>query len=54
MVRTAEIANATILLVNVVKRHPHGDGMARLQHEVVAILMRGSGLAYAGRFVEVL
>ena len=52
--RTSKVTNATILLVHRVKRHLHGEGMARLQHEELAILVGWGGLAHARWFVEVL
>ena len=51
-VRSPKVAHATIFLVHDIERHPHGYGVTRLQHEVMTILMGGSGLTYAGRFVE--
>ena len=53
-VRSSKVAHASIFLVHGIERHPHGYGVAGLQHEVMAILMGWSGLAYARRFVEVL
>ena len=53
-VRAANVANAAILLIHVVQREPHRHSFARVEHEVVTVLMWRGRLANARRLVEVL
>ena len=53
-VGTGNIAHAAVFLVDLLQCQPHRDRLARIEHEVKAVLMGWSRLPYSWRFVEVL
>jgi len=52
--RTRHIPHAAVLFVNVIQCEPHGDCLARIEHEIVTVLVRRGRLSDGRRLVEVL
>ena len=49
-----DVANTSIILVNILQSHPERNCFAGLEHEVISILVRRRGFSHSTRLVEVL